>query len=152
MKTKLPWILFAGSLLLNISFLSGGLLGAYDPWDRAKPDVAEALDLDAAQQQGLSDLRSMMADRRAARRDRLKAFKKALLATLDAPAFDAGLLEAVLEGSSDSRRQGMLAMAEGLHGFYQTLTPEQRQRFREAAEERRFLWRLVFGPWEKRRD
>ncbi len=150
MKTKLPWILFAGSLLLNIAFLSGGLLGAYDPWDRAKPDVAEALDLDAAQQQSLSDLRATMAERRAAWGDRRKAFKKALLATLDVPAFDAGALESVLKGRGDGRRQGMLAMAEGLHGFYQTLTPEQRQRFQEAAEERRFLWRLVFGPKDKR--
>lgn len=152
MKTKLPWVLFAASLLLNIAFLSGSFLGADDSSDGAKPDVAEVLELDSAQQQALTDLRAAMAGRREARRERRKAFKEALIATLKAPAFDATALEPVLEGSSDNRRLGMLAMAEGLHGLYQTLTPEQRRSFKEAAEERRFLWRLVFGPKEKRRD
>ena len=154
MGGRLPWYLLAASLAVNVFFLAGlafpQLFGAADT---AAPDpvavVAEELKLDAAQRADLAALRQRVAERRAAAAagGNGGSFRALLIAELAKPAFDRGGLEARMQERRATMGTVVLGVAEDLHGYLATLSPEQKAAFLEKAKERAFLRRLL---WPRR--
>lgn len=152
MGGRLPWYLLAASLAVNIFFLAGlafpQLFGAADT---AAPDpvavVAEELKLDAAQRAGLTALHQRVAERRAAAGGNGGGFRALLIAELAKPGFDRAGLEARMQERRATMGTVILDVAEDLHGYLATLSPEQKAAFLEKARERAFLRRLL---WPRR--
>ncbi len=149
MQRKLPWMLFAASMALNILFVSGFLVGQAssgqaDSAASKLEEVAERLSLSDEQRQGLVDLRGRLAERRAGMRDQKQAQRQAMWAEMAKPEFDRAAFEDQLSARFDQRRDFFVEFAESLHGYLATLSPEQRTDFIAMAEERGFMRKLFF--------
>ena len=152
MGGRLPWYLLAASLAVNVFFLAGlafpQLFGAAEtPAPDPVAVVAEELELSAAQRADLAALRGRVAERRAAAGSNGGSFRALLIAELAKPAFDRAGLEARMQERRASMSSVVLDVAEDLHGFLATLSPEQKAAFLEKARERAFLRRLL---WPRR--
>ncbi len=156
MRAKLPWVLLAISLALNLGF-AAAVFQSRSEAERltASPGarlqvVTEELDLNEQQAADLLALRDKL---RAgwqplskARRDR----RLAILTELAEPEIDQARLAELMREGGEQQRAAFARMAGDLHGYLQSLSPEQRQRFLELAGERRFL-RQLFGSWRHRK-
>lgn len=152
MGGRLPWYLLAASLAVNVFFLAGlAFPQLFGVADTAAPDpvavVAEDLKLDAAQRADLAALRQRVAERRAAAGGNGGSFRALLIAELAKPAFDRAGLEARMQERRATMVTVVLDVAEDLHGYLATLSPEQKAAFLEKAKERAFLRRLL---WPRR--
>ncbi len=155
MSTRTLWFLLAASVAVNVFFL-GGL---YSPQliDRAGrpagPDpiakVAEELQLDEAQSADLAALRQRVAERRLAAGGEAGSFRALLITELAKPDFDRAGLEERMQDRRAVMGIVVLDVAEDLHGYLATLSPEQKTAFLERAGDRGFLRRLLWAP---RRD
>ena len=151
MRHKLPWILFAGSLLLNGVFLGGVLFGwaglKSDLLDGRRPmaEMAEQLSLTPRQIDGLKALRDDIGARGGAFRQARQSLRAAVLAEMRQPEFDREAVLAVMGENAAERHAFFADVAGDLHGYLQSLEPDQRERFLELAEERGFMRRLIFG-------
>ncbi len=143
MRAKLPWILLAVSVVANIFFAGGAIYTLYGRGDSAIEQVTRKLDLSPAQRQGLLALREGAADRRAATTGTRGGLREALLAEIASPTFDRDRVAALVEDGSAQRQTFFVSMAQDLHAFVATLTPEQREKFLELAQKRGFLPRLL---------
>ncbi len=151
MRQKLPWILFAGSLLLNGVFLGGVLFG----WAGLKSDLsdgrgpmaemADQLSLTPSQMDGLKALRDDIRARGRTFRKSRQSLRTAVLAEMRQPEFDREAVLAVMGENATERHAFFADIARDLHGYLQGLEPDQRERFLELAEERGFMRRLIFG-------
>ncbi len=145
MRSKLPWILLAVSVIANIFFAGGAIYSFYGHGDRALQQVVEKLDLSPAQQQGLLALREGVAARREAMSGARGERREAWLAEIASPTFDRERVAALVDDWSAQRGTYFIDLAQDLHAYVATLTPEQREKFLELARERRFLRRLLRG-------
>ena len=145
MRSKLPWILFAVSVVANIFFAGGALYALSARSDSAVKQVIRELDLTPAQQDGLMALREGIATRRAAMTGARGGLRKAMLAEIGNPAFDRERVAVLVGEWSDQRRGYFVDVAEDLHAYVATLTPEQRETFLTMAQERGFLRHLLRG-------
>ena len=153
MSRRLPWYLLAASLALNVFFVAGmaypPLFGTTTSEPRQDPvaAVADDLQLNAAQAEGLAALRQRVAERRAAAGGNGGSFRALLIAELAKSEFD----RAGLEERARERRAAMgtvvLDVAEDLHGYLTTLSSEQKTAFLERSKDRAFLRRLL---WPRR--
>lgn len=151
MRRNLPWFLLAASMALNIFFVAGvfypQIVGYHHPhpWDDPMAQVVEEFSLDDSQVAALEQLRNRIAERRENRSDDRGSFRTLILDAASAPTFDRDELAQALEAR---RREGfgdfILDLAEDLHGFVSTLSPEQKTAFLERAQDRDFLRRLLF--------
>ncbi len=155
MKPRLPWVLFAISLALNLFFAAGVLYNKLEA-DRlsAEPDrriaeLAEQLGLSEAQQAGLLALREQAMERREAARDLRRERRAALMAELAKPELDRARVGELLRRGMEQRAAGFEQMVVDLHGYLATLSDEQRAAFLEKAKERGFL-RGLYG-WRRTR-
>ncbi len=155
MKPRLPWILLAISLALNL-FVAGGVLYNKLEAERlsAGPDervaaLAEQLGLSEAQQAGLLALREQAMGRREAVRGQRQERRAALMAELAKPELDRARLGELMRGGMERRAVGFEQMMVDLHGYLATLNDEQRAAFLEMAKERGFL-RGLYG-WRRTR-
>ncbi len=150
MRTKLLWILLAASLAANVFFVAGALYTLYGEDDRlAGPganvdSVAERLALSPEQRAGLLALREKARQGRKGSREGRESRRAAFLAELGKPTFDRGGVLALMEERSAERRARIVDVAQDLHAYLATLSPEQRREFLAMARERGFLRRL-FG-------
>lgn len=150
MGKRLPWVLFSASLLLNVVFLAGAVFG----WSTLKAPfladssglavVTEELALSPEQAAALKALRQDFVSRRKEMRQSRGARRGALLATLAEEDFDRPALEEMMNERLASRRVFFADMAEALHGYLQSLSPEQRERFLDLAAEPGFLRKVMF--------
>ncbi|WP_299623498.1 periplasmic heavy metal sensor [Pelagibius sp.] len=152
MGGRLPWYLLAASLAVNVFFLAGlAFPQLFGVSDTPTPDpvavVAEELELSAAQRADLVALRGRVAERRAAAGGNGGSFRALLIAELAKPAFDRAGLEARMQDRRAIVGKVVLDVAEDLHGYLATLSPEQKAAFLEKAKERAFLRRLL---WPRR--
>ena len=149
---RLVWALLAASFALNICFILGVLYYrslATDPAamaERRAQAVAEILALDDAQLAALRALQRQVASERRAMRSGMEPIRSGFLDALARPELDEAALADLLEQRGDLRRPHLLAIARGLHGFLQELTPEQRERLLVMAEERGFLRGFLGNP------
>ncbi len=150
MHARLPWVLLAVSVAANV-FLVGGaaytLIGRDGPTaERTAPiDAAgERLGLTPAERDGLLALREKVRGRREAMRATHDRRRGAFLGELGKPAFDRARVTALMDERWMTRRDHFADLAQGLHAYLATLTPEQRAEFLVMARERGFL-RGLFG-------
>ena len=155
MKPRLPWILFAVSLALNLFFAAGVFYNKLEA-ERlsAGPDervaaLAEQLGLSEAQQAGLLALREQAMERREAVRSQRQERRTALMAELAKPELDRDRLSELMREGMERRAAGFEQMMVDLHGYLATLSDEQRTAFLEKAKERGFL-RGLYG-WRRNR-
>ncbi len=150
MGERLPWVLFAASLLLNAVFLAGAVFG----WTTLKAPfladssgltvVTQELSLSPEQAAAMQVLRQDFASRRKEMKQSRGARRGRLLAALAEESFDRPALDAMMTERSAERRTFFADMAEALHGYLQSLSPEQRERFLELAAEPGFLRKVMF--------
>ncbi len=158
MRVKLLWILLAVSLTANVFLVAGALYTLYgqDDW-RAGPganvdSVAERLALSPGQRDGLLALREKARQGRKGSREGHESRRAAFLDELGKPTFDRERVLALMEARSAKRRARIVDVAQDLHAYLATLTPEQRREFLAMARERGFLRRLVGRPRPPRTD
>ncbi|MHA1600533.1 MAG: Spy/CpxP family protein refolding chaperone [Alphaproteobacteria bacterium] len=143
MRNKLPWILLAVSVVANIFFAGGAIYTLSARSGNAVKQVIRELDLTPAQRDGLLALREGVAVRRAAMTGMRGGLRKAMLAEIGNPTFDRERVTVLVGEWSDQRRAYFVDLAENLHAYVATLTPEQRETFLTMAQERGFLRRLL---------
>jgi Spy/CpxP family protein refolding chaperone len=146
MRPKLMMILLAVSLIANVFFAGGALYAYYSQGDRGSGrQISRQLDLTSAQVQGLKALRETVAARRAAMPESHGGLRTALLAEIGNPTFDRERVETLLTEWSAERRSYFLDTAQDLHTYVASLTPAQREKFLELAQDRSFLRRMLRG-------
>ncbi len=152
MRGKLPWVLLAVSLAVNLAFIAGAIHFdmtrerlAGDPGERVAR-LADRLELDSAQQETLIALREKMVAGRKEMRGAMTERRQKLLAELARPELDQAHVEALLRQGAELRVARFAAMAGEMHGFLASLTPEQKAAFLELAREPDFFRRLVGLP------
>lgn len=148
MRDKLPWILLAVSLALNLGFAVGAFYYAQmarpgDQWAVSGESLADRLSLDAEQRAALDAFRERARARRAQRRDERGDWRRALIQELAKPELERAALEETLRRGMDRRRALFEETAVDLHGFIAILSPEQKADFLAMAEERGFMRTLV---------
>ncbi len=150
MRVKLLWILLAVSLTANVFLIAGALYTLYGEDDRraghgANVDsVAERLGLGPEQRAGLLALREKARQGHKGSREGRESRRAAFVDELGKPTFDRAGVLALMEARSALRRARIVDVAEDLHAYLATLSPEQRREFLAMARERGFLRRL-FG-------
>jgi uncharacterized membrane protein len=157
MRAKLPWILLAVSLVAN-AVLAGAvytLTSTADPaakWAAHFDSVAERLALSPEQRDGLLALREKARQGRKGSREGRESRRAAFVDELGKPTFDREGVLALMEERSAERRARIVDVAQDLHAYLATLSPEQRQEFLAMARERGFLRRLFGRPRPPRAD
>ena len=154
MKPRLPWILFAISLALNLFFGAGVIYSKLEadrrnmaPEERIA-ELAEQLQLSEAQQADLLALGEKSRERRQGQRGLWRERRQSLLAELAKPELDRVHLAELMRQGRDRRSSSYEELMVDLHGYLATLSDEQRAAFLEMAQDRRFL-RGLFG-WKRR--
>ena len=143
MRSKLPWILLAVSVVANIFFAGGAIYTIAARGERTVELVSRELDLTPAQHQGLLALREGLTARRAAMAGARGGLRQAMLTEIGNPTFDRDRVAVLVDERSAQRREIFVDLAENLHAYVATLTPEQRETFLTMAQERGFLRRLL---------
>ncbi len=157
MRAKLPWILLAVSLVAN-AVLAGAvytLTSAADPAAKRAAhveSVIQRLALSPGQRDGLLALREKARQGRKGSRDGHESRRAAFLDELGKPTFDREAVLALMEERSAERRARIVDVAQDLHAYLATLSPEQRREFLAMARERGFLRRLFGRPRPPRAD
>ncbi len=158
MRGKLLWILLAVSLAANVFLVAGALYSLYgDDTPRARAaanidTVAERLGLSSEQRDGLLALRDKARKGREGMREGRKQRRAAYLEELGKPSFDREAVLALMEARSAEWRARIVDVAQDLHAYLATLSPEQRESFLAMARERGFLRRLFGRPRPPRAD
>ncbi len=158
MRGKLLWILLAVSLAANVFLVAGALYSLYGggtPGARATANidtVAERLGLSSEQRDGLLGLRDKARKGREGMRAGRAQRRAAFLDELGKPSFDRERVLALMEARSAGRRARFADLAQDLHAYLATLSPEQREAFLAMARERGFLRRLFGRPRPPRAD
>lgn len=154
-KARLPWILLAVSLALNL-FVAGGVIymkltaeRMTSESDQRLETVVERLDLSAERRAGLEALRARVQTRMAALREERQEGRRNMLAELARPELDRARIGELLQQGMAARATLFEELLVELHAYLGTLSETQRRSFLEMAEERGFM-RGLFGP-ERRR-
>jgi len=146
MRLRLPWILLAVSVVANLFFVAGVGYTRYGTGDDdAIAQATKQLNLSSAQQQGLLALREGVAARRETMSGPGGGLRDAMLAEIGKPTFDRERVAALVADWSAQRRTYFVDVAQDLHGYVATLTPEQRDKFLVLARDRLFLRQLLRG-------
>ncbi len=158
MRSKILWVVLAASLAANVFFVAGALYTLYGEDDRSAgpganiDSVAERLALSPEQRDGLLALREKARQGRKGSREARASRRAAFVAELGKPAFDRAGVLALMEARSAEWRARIVDVAQNLHAYLATLSPEQRQEFLTMARERGFLRRLFGRPRPPRTD
>lgn len=157
MRARLPWILLAISLVLNVAIV-GGLLYEWQGdrfgrgAERGVEHLSERLDLTADQQQRLQTVVDGVVERRQARREApLSPQRQALVDLLAEESFAEAETQRLLNEMSAERNVLWVEVSRDMHAFVSALDAEQKAAFLSMAKERGFF-RNLFRPSRKRRD
>ncbi|MDJ0946862.1 MAG: Spy/CpxP family protein refolding chaperone [Kiloniellales bacterium] len=147
---KLPWLLLAVSIALNISVIAAVLYTDYEARRLEDPEVrlaevGEALSLTPAQFESFKDLQTSLQERRQMFREYMAPVRRSMTEALVADAFEREAYRTVISKRREVREEYFLQVGEEMNAFLQTLSPEQRAVFRDLAKERGFLWRFMGG-------
>jgi len=155
--TKLPWVLFAVSLALNVFFVGGvgyswlttGRL--VESPDARLDTVAEQLALNESEKQGLIELRGRLREVWSAMRSQNGGVRAEALEELASAEFDREKVLRLTRQRYELRSTTIVDSMEQLHGYLSTLSPEQRSQFVDMAQDRRFF-RNLFGRSRTRKQ
>ena len=157
MRARLPWILLAISLVLNVAIIGGLLYGwqgdrhGHGP-ERAVEHLSEELDLTADQQQQLRTMLEGVMDRKRARREAPPSpQRQALVDLLAEESFAEAETQRLLDEISTERNLVWVEVSRDMHSFVSALDQEQQAAFLGMAKERGFF-RDLFRGARKRRD
>ncbi len=153
MPAKLPWVLLAASLLLNL-FFAGGVVYSKATAERLREEpasrmafVADELGLTETERESLIALREAVSVGRAQMRQEGEVFREALLAEMRKPAYDRERVGGLLGGRADLFVDFLTDALSQLHGFLMELPEEKRDDvFALMDQERRFIFRLLRKP------
>ena len=147
---KLPWLLRAISVALNISVIAAVLYTDYEASRLEDPEVrlaevAEALSLTPEQFESFRDLQTSLQERRQMFREYMAPVRRSMTEALVADTFEREAYRAIISKRREVREEYFLQVGEEMNDFLQTLSPEQRATFKDLAKERGFLWRFMGG-------
>ncbi len=150
MPAKLPWVLLAASLLLNL-FFAGGVVYSKATAERLQEEpasrmafAADELGLTETESESLVALREAVSAGRAQMRREGEPIRKALLAAMRKPAYDRERVGELLGGRADLFVDFLTDALSQLHGFLMELPEEKRDDvFALMGRERRFIFRLL---------
>ena len=157
MRARLPWILLAISLVLNVAIIGGLLYGWQGDRFKRGPDrviaqVSEQLDLTADQEQQLRTMIDDVIERRRARHDGPSSpEREALVELLLVDDFAEAEALRLLNEMSAERNLMWVEVTRDMHGFVSTLDSEQKAAFESIAKDRGFF-RKLFRGGRKPRD
>lgn len=139
MRARLPWILFAVSLILNV-FVVGGFLYTRHVADRPPPGgpvwmAARSLELDDAQKEAFRQLRAEGRRNFEEMRETMRPLRERLTGELAKPAPDFATVDRLIDEISVAETIKQKAMARTVQRFVDTLRPEQRAQFHRAVQE-----------------
>lgn len=143
MKRRLPWILFALSLILNVALIGGAVyVKSMAHHYRDHPDaraeyLSEQLDLDTGQENALIEMMGALAAAEEERQEAREDFRERFLAMLAQPELTRDDIARELESGTEDWIARFSDKMLQMHGFVQTLTPEQREKLFALARERR---------------
>ncbi len=148
MRARLPWILLAISLVLNVAIIGGLLYGwqgdrhARGP-ERAVAQLSEQLDLTADQQQQLRAMLEGVMERKRARREAPPSpQREALVDLLAEENFAEAETRRLLNEMSAERNLMWVEVTRDMHGFVSALNSEQKAKFESIAKDRGFFRKL----------
>ncbi len=150
MKRRLPWVLLAISMALNVFFVAGALYTRdvattlqSDPEARIAL-LADRLSLTPGQVEDLKALRSRLRERRTAMLPKFDELRGRMLDEMAKDTFDRAAVLKAFDNSREVRQGFITGVAEELHAYLATLSPEQKTKFLGLArQERWFLRKLV---------
>ena len=157
MRARLPWILLAASMVLNIAVV-GGVLYAWHGGgrfaggpERAIERLSEQLALRGDQEGRLREVVMGAIERRKARWESPPPQRQLLIEQLAAEQFDEDEVGRLIGEMSAERNAQWLAVTRDMHGFIATLDAEQKSKFLRLAEDRGFF-RKLFRPPKRRSE
>lgn len=136
MRTKLPWILLAISMVLNV-FAVGGFIYAKQRGDgrmMRHSVIMEStgdLNLTAAQKDAFEKMRNDIRKSSSDIRDEMRPLRRELLSELAKPQPDFSAVDRKIDDLGDVQGKRFKAMVRAVHEFQQTLSPEQQEKFRK---------------------
>ena len=141
MRLRLPWILFAVSLTLNLAI--AGAFG-WHLWhgseallDRAPVmQAANSLRLEGVQRQKLDQFRQTARHAIELRRQNVRPMRRELLDQLSKPSPDFDAVDRMIDQIGDEQGKVQKTMVRAFAEFHASLTPDQRQEFRKRLRER----------------
>ena len=136
MRAKLPWILLAISVVLNI-FAVGGFIYAKRATETRIMNrspvmmAARQLDLTDPQKQAFEKMRADIRKSSSDIRDEMRPLRRELLTELAKPQPDFAMVDRKIDDLGDVQGKKFKAMVRSVHEFQQALTPEQQEAFRK---------------------
>lgn len=136
MRTRLPWILLAISVVLNLCAVGGYLYGKRmaDEHRAGRSPIAAAarsIDMTDAQKQAFAEMRQSVRKSSADIRAEMRPLREAMLAELAKPQPDFAIVDGHIDSLGDVQGKRYKAMVRSLYEFQQTLTPQQQEAFRK---------------------
>jgi Spy/CpxP family protein refolding chaperone len=140
MRTRLPWILLAISVALNVFAVAGYFYAKNRHESRMmdrSPIMAATRDLKLtpAQNEALEKMRADVRKSSSDIRDEMRPLRRELLVELGKDQPDFAAVDRKIDDLGDVQSKRFKAMVRAVHDFQQTLTPEQRAEFRKAMNE-----------------
>jgi Spy/CpxP family protein refolding chaperone len=159
-RTWLPWVLLALSLVLNIFFIAGffwtrhAMAMWHDP-DARLEAMADRLDLNQSQRGQLKQIIDELRSKGAARMEDRRAIRREIVDMALQPNPDRAAIAGRIEEASRQRVQAMTGMLDTVLPFLASLSPEQRGKLKELMDQRREErgggWGWGWGPWGRHR-
>ncbi len=141
MRRRLPWILFAISLTLNVAIAGAFAWHVWRGEDRMVDRTpimraANALQLEGAQREKLVQFRQAARQAFEATRQTVRPLRRELLAELAKPQPDLAAVDRMIDQISAEQAKVQKAMVHAFAEFYAGLTPEQRNAYNKNLRER----------------
>jgi Spy/CpxP family protein refolding chaperone len=153
-RTWLPWVLLALSLVLNIFFIAGFFWTQHamamwrDPDERLEM-LGDRLDLNQSQRGQLKQVIEQLRSKGQARMEERRTIRRQILDMALQPNPDRAAIASRIEEASHQRVQAMSDMLDTVLPFLASLSPEQRSKLKDLMDQRRegrsggWGW----GPW-----
>jgi Spy/CpxP family protein refolding chaperone len=158
MRRYLPWILLAVSVALNAFFIGGHVYhrqfaGRHGPppAEALNERIVQRLQLTPAQRDAVLKLRQETRERYRQGRAMDKEIGMALLDELSKAQRDSAVVDKLTRQLNDRRLGYVRPTIEQVGDYLASLSPEQRQRVREVAEERGPMFLIAPDRPERRR-
>lgn len=140
MRAKLPWILLAVSIVLNI-FVIGGFVYTKRVAESRMMDrspimaAARELNLSGPQKEAFEKMRADIRKSSSDIRNEARPLRRELLGELAKPQPDFAAVDRKIDDLGDVQGKKYKAMVRSVHEFQQSLTPEQQEAFRKGIRE-----------------
>jgi Spy/CpxP family protein refolding chaperone len=137
MKARLPWVLFAVSLALNIAFMGGWAWGRmHPPRGGVFQHAARGLSLDDRQRDAFQNFLKTQRANGQLLREKNRPLLDSVRGEWAKQNPDEAAVEQLLDTTDANRRAFRQQTIRAMNDFLRTLTPEQREQFLRGIQER----------------